>query len=503
MSDEFEIFVEPDEAETSLVEATRVIAFAGARGGIGTSLACSSVAMYLGTIGRRVLVVDADPIGHSLHSHLGQRFGQPQAKPLAEVGVVLQTLRFEADSLTPVEGWLDADEQGAFEYVVVDLGHAPGRWALSAYLDADLSIFVTAPDRIAMDNMGLFLRRAFDMYLEKQLADDGADVGDLREVEARIRESAGDASGGIYPAQLLRRLQAEGSELAPIVERSLAQFMFFFMVSLVRRREDTEIGNAVRSVIYRRLRLAAEPLGFVDHDDAAVAAMRIGRPMLIESPMARASKCFERLTRRIVGLVERDVAFRTPRPMPFESHHGVLEVEREASAELIRRSAKRLLSVFAEDAIWLGGLYADEDLRRLRAQIEEARDTLLDKSLRRDYERSLFDEHGVYEEPGTAPTQKQSSMPPPPLITPETEFGGALIRAVRESQGITLRDVSETTRVALRYLQAIEDEDFESLPAAVYVRGFVSEFAKCLRLDGAQVSRTYLQRYSEFQEGGA
>lgn len=501
MSDEFEIFVEPEEAESSLVDATRVIAFAGARGGIGTSLACASVAMYLGTIGRRVLVVDADPVNPSLHIHFAQRFAHDKPVVLAEAGVTLQTLAFADGKLEPCEPWALSDEGGAFDYIVVDLGFASGTWALERFLQADLALFFTSADRIAMDAMGRFLKRAFDAYLRAELGDNAAAVAELEDVERRMREAAPDAVNA--PSQLLRRLQAEGSELADHVERALNTFMFFFVVSMVRRREDTEIGNAVRSVIYRRLRVAAEPLGFVDHDDAAVAAMRIGRPMLVESPMARASKCYERLTRRLVGLAERGMVFRTPRPMPFESHHGVLEVEREASAELVRRSAKRLLGVFAEDAIWLGGLYDDADLRMLRAQIEEARDTLLDKSLRDDYERSLFDEHGASALPSDVPSALQSSMPPPPLITPETEFGGALIRAVRESQGITLRDVSETTRVAIRYLQAIEDEDFEALPAAVYVRGFVTEFAKSLHLDGAQVSRTYLQRYSDFEQGRA
>ena len=33
------------------------------------------------------------------------------------------------------------------------------------------------------------------------------------------------------------------------------------------------------------------------------------------------------------------------------------------------------------------------------------------------------------------------------------------------------------------------------MPAAVYVRGFVTEFAKCLKLDPDQVSQSYLRRY--------
>jgi flagellar biosynthesis protein FlhG len=79
-------------------------------------------------------------------------------------------------------------------------------------------------------------------------------------------------------------------------------------------------------------------------------------------------------------------------------------------------------------------------------------------------------------------------------IGPHTEFTGALLRKVRESQGLELADVAARTRIASSYLKAIEDERFEELPALVYARGFVGEFAKQLRLDPPQVQKTYLRR---------
>ena len=57
-----------------------------------------------------------------------------------------------------------------------------------------------------------------------------------------------------------------------------------------------------------------------------------------------------------------------------------------------------------------------------------------------------------------------------------------------------LEEISARTKVGLGYLTAIEADDFASLPAPVYVRGFVGELAKFLGLDAAQVSRTYARR---------
>ncbi|PYT14046.1 MAG: hypothetical protein DMF51_09410 [Acidobacteria bacterium] len=50
------------------------------------------------------------------------------------------------------------------------------------------------------------------------------------------------------------------------------------------------------------------------------------------------------------------------------------------------------------------------------------------------------------------------------------------------------------------YLQAIEEERFGDLPAAVFVRGFLREYARCLGLPGDDVAQTYMKRYRDWQE---
>jgi flagellar biosynthesis protein FlhG len=82
-------------------------------------------------------------------------------------------------------------------------------------------------------------------------------------------------------------------------------------------------------------------------------------------------------------------------------------------------------------------------------------------------------------------------------IGPETEFTGALLRKVRESQGVELNEISQKTKIARSHLAAIEEEEWKSLPAYVYVRGFVNEVAKFLKLDPAQVQKTYMRRLRE------
>ncbi len=63
-----------------------------------------------------------------------------------------------------------------------------------------------------------------------------------------------------------------------------------------------------------------------------------------------------------------------------------------------------------------------------------------------------------------------------------TRLGDAF-RSERSRRGISLNDAERTTRINRVYLEAIEDGRLETLPAPVYVRGFVRLYARYLGLD--------------------
>jgi flagellar biosynthesis protein FlhG len=92
---------------------------------------------------------------------------------------------------------------------------------------------------------------------------------------------------------------------------------------------------------------------------------------------------------------------------------------------------------------------------------------------------------------------------PPPEISPDTQFTGALLRQVRESQRVSLHEIHQRTKISLVYLKAIEDDDFSRLPEVVYTGGFLREMARHLKLDSQQVSRTYVGRYKRYIEDKA
>ena len=82
-----------------------------------------------------------------------------------------------------------------------------------------------------------------------------------------------------------------------------------------------------------------------------------------------------------------------------------------------------------------------------------------------------------------------------PEVGPQTEYSGPLLRQIREAVGVELREIAEKSKIGMAYLHALEGEVFAKLPAAVYVRGFLAEYARALGLDVERVKATYLRRY--------
>ena len=60
---------------------------------------------------------------------------------------------------------------------------------------------------------------------------------------------------------------------------------------------------------------------------------------------------------------------------------------------------------------------------------------------------------------------------------------GAKLRQQRLGLGLTIDDISRETRIASRFLEAIEADNFDSLPGLVFTRNFVRQFALILKLD--------------------
>src|SRR6266511_2924176 len=74
------------------------------------------------------------------------------------------------------------------------------------------------------------------------------------------------------------------------------------------------------------------------------------------------------------------------------------------------------------------------------------------------------------------------------------EIGNSL-REARLRQGLDFPEIEQGTKIRAKYLRALEDEQFEVLPAQTYVKGFLRSYAEYLGLDGQLYVDEYNSRF--------
>jgi flagellar biosynthesis protein FlhG len=497
----------------------RVVAVGGGRGGVGKSVVAQNLAIYFAQLGKPVVLVDADPTGANLHTHFGLAAARqeptlgnemPGAFEAALVPTSVPGLKLlpaPHDAVDPPLAlragrkarWLARLRALPAEYLVLDVGPGHAPLALDLMLAADVAVAVTVPEPPAIETTYRFLRAAYVRRMRRALTADRFRLG--------ILERALEAIGWLPPPiVLVRVLTKMDRQLAELAWSEAHAMRVCLVVNQTRVRTDLELGSWMSELSERHYGLKLDELGHIEHDDTVWLAVRRNKPLLVDGPASKAARNVERIARRVVALAAaRPDRTSTPPPLPFETPtlYAVLGVTRSANDEEIRRAYKRANEIYASGGLASASLLTEEELKTERARLDEAYDTLLDAIRRRAYDLSTFPE---------PESQPRATIPPRPAVAaeqvmlknelareigPDTEFSGPLLRKVREASGIELAEICERSKIARAHLAAIEEEQFEALPAVVYVRGFLNELAKYLKLDPAQVQRTFLRRMRE------
>lgn len=97
-------------------------------------------------------------------------------------------------------------------------------------------------------------------------------------------------------------------------------------------------------------------------------------------------------------------------------------------------------------------------------------------------------------------TAPRASAYDPAPTTPSSRSGdrprmasfGETLRRERELRRITLREVSEATKINIRYLEALERNEFTYLPGGAFTKAFIRAYAKYVGVDEAEMLNAYL-----------
>jgi cytoskeletal protein RodZ len=71
---------------------------------------------------------------------------------------------------------------------------------------------------------------------------------------------------------------------------------------------------------------------------------------------------------------------------------------------------------------------------------------------------------------------------------------GSTLREARVRRSLTLQQVEEDTKIRVKYVQAMENEDFDIMPGPTYVKGFLRTYSEYLGLDPDVIVGEYRSR---------
>jgi DnaJ-class molecular chaperone len=189
------------------------------------------------------------------------------------------------------------------------------------------------------------------------------------------------------------------------------------------------------------------------------------------------------------------------------TYYEILEISPTATSKEIQRAYEHAKETYHADSVAVYSLFSEDEIREIRDAVEEAYRVLMDEGLRRDYHQSHLQVLPMAQgQPTEAPVEPQDTFGEkrPSLSfaglsfhVDEGPYRGKTLKQIREGTGIELLAISQEMKINIKILEWIEEEVFEKLPALVYLRGFLKNYAQFLGLDPPKVIDQYIRFMEE------
>lgn len=195
------------------------------------------------------------------------------------------------------------------------------------------------------------------------------------------------------------------------------------------------------------------------------------------------------------------------------NYYEILEIKSSAPQNEVSLAYDRVRMTYSGENPAIYTIFSEDEAREYLRLVEEAYKVLSNKKLRAIYDQRLFSGASLDDLKIEALIKAESeelTKSPPKIIEEKKEeidseleeqiktkadWDGLFIQKVREYRGLTVERVGQITKINPYYIRAIEKGEASQLPAPVFIRGYVLQIAKTLKLDEKKVADSYMKYF--------
>jgi len=202
------------------------------------------------------------------------------------------------------------------------------------------------------------------------------------------------------------------------------------------------------------------------------------------------------------------------------NYYEILDINPNVSAMEIRSAYNNALQMYQPDSLVSYSFFSQEERNKILSRLEKAYSTLINEAQRANYDNELNPQ-------GTTRDAEKSTITKKPVnifdinrqkfnsapwknnnaelkmkisqnkniaeILLRQEIRGPDLRAIRNELGIAIETIHKETKIRLDYLNYIEEDKREKLPAEVFLKGFIKAYLKSLCIEPAdEISIRYI-----------
>lgn len=192
------------------------------------------------------------------------------------------------------------------------------------------------------------------------------------------------------------------------------------------------------------------------------------------------------------------------------NYYEMLDLKPDATFFEIRHAYNTALQVYQTGSLISYSFFSPEERKEILNSLEKAYLTLINEKKRQDYDDELI-RLGVLDEGVKKPSAKtpvkifdinreqaKSGAQKNTVFELRAKVGenklvgeilarpvinGADLRGIRSELSVSLESIAQQTKIRIDYLNSIEAENIDSLPAMVFLKGFLKAYLKCLCLE--------------------